>query len=149
MAGDAIRLETEFGAHSLEALIWVAETVDASVYAPGSLVRTASGFRFSLANPPLRIGAFSGLRLGVDGTWVPPDSVRVRLGPQGSWRDSVRLSPSNPLELQAGSWTEFEADCPLPAGPGPVTIRLELSNVAIPPLVWMEIHDTMREVAPP
>lgn len=149
LAGEAAQLEVEFGTHSLEALAWVARTVEASVYVPDSLVRTSAGFRFALANPPLRIGAFCGLRLLVDGTPMPPDRVRVRFGPGYPWRTSSHLSPEHPLELQGGSSTEFEADWPLVGAPVPITVRLELQSVAIPPLVWLEIHETPKESPAP
>ncbi|MCI4372518.1 MAG: hypothetical protein L3K02_02585 [Thermoplasmata archaeon] len=145
LIGEAIHLEVDFGSHSVEALAWIAETVNASVYVPDSLTRTPTGFRFSLANPPLRIGAFSGLRLRVEGTVVPPEVVRVRLGDGRPWRTSSELGPDRSLDLEAGNGIELEADWPLPPTPGPVTIRLELQSVAIPPLVWLELQETPRE----
>jgi len=144
LVGEAIRLELEFGTQSLEALAWIAETVEASVYVPHSLAKTPTGFRFALSNPPLRIGAFSSLLLRVDGTPVPLDRVRVRVGPDRAWRTTTQLDRVHPLELQAGSGLELEADWPLPEGSGPVTVRLELRSLAIPPLVWLEVRDTPR-----
>lgn len=149
LVGEAIRLEFEFGTHTLEALLWIAQTVNASVYVPGSLVRTSTGFRFALANPPLRIGGFSEVHLLVNGTTVPPDRVRVRLGPSHPWRTSSHLSSEEPLELQAGSSTEFDAEWPLVGHRAPITVRLEFQSVAIPPIVWLEIHETPGEVPAP
>ena len=146
LAGEAIRVEAQFGTQSLEALAWVASTVGASVYVPESLVRTPTGFRFALANPPLRVGAFSSLSLRVDGVVVPSDRVRVRLGPACPWRETALLTPSEPLELAAGTPIEFDADWPLREGGGEITLRLEFHNVAIPPLVWLEVRGTPREM---
>ncbi|MCI4364719.1 MAG: hypothetical protein L3K10_01450 [Thermoplasmata archaeon] len=145
LTGEAIGLGVDFGTGSLEALLWVARTVEASVYVPDSLVRTPTGFAFALANPPLRVGAFSGLRLLVDGVAVAPEHVRFRRGVGDLWRASSALGPAAPLALQAGTRTEFEADRVLPERPAPVTVRLELHNVAIPPLVWLEIRESVRE----
>lgn len=145
LVGDALRLEAEFGTHSIEMLAWIASTVEASVYLPSSMVRTPSGFRFSLANPPLRIGAFSALRVGVDGSTVPADQVRLRAGPGTPWRGSGELSPAHPLELEAGTRTEIDVQWPGVDGHRSVQVRLELQSVAIPPLVWLEIRDTPRE----
>ncbi len=148
LAGDAVLLEFEFGAQSLEALAWIAQTVENSVYVRDSLTRTPTGFRFSLANPPLRIGAFSELRLLVEGTAIPGDRVRFRLGPGQAWRTSAELSGDHPLELEGGSGLEFEADWAMAGVPETVTVRLELQSVAIPPLVWIEFREAMREAQP-
>jgi hypothetical protein len=145
LVGDAARLESEFGFRSLEALLWVAETVRNSVYVPNSLVRTSTGFTFALANPPLRIGAFSEIHLLVDGARVPPERVRFRVGPDAPWHTSTELGKDHPLELQSGSSSEFEADWPLEKRSEPLTVRLELRNVAVPPLVWLEIFESPRE----
>lgn len=147
--GEAIRLEVAFGTQSLEALAWLAQTVESSVYVLGSLEQTPSGFRFALANPPLRIGAFSGLRVLVDGVPVDSDRTRVRSGPGRPWRNTSQLGPAEPLELQAGTPTELEVDWPLTGTPTPITVRLELQSVAIPPLVWLELRDTPRGAVPP
>src|SRR5271170_2033022 len=112
LAGEAVGLGWDFGLDALEALTWVARTVEGSVYVPGSLTRTATGVRFALANPPLRIGAFSSVRVLVDGTPVPPDRVRVRHVPVGSWTVTSELTVDRPLALQGGSGIEFEVDGP-------------------------------------
>jgi hypothetical protein len=145
LADDAIGLGWDFGLGSVEALAWVARTVETAVYVPDSLVRTASGFRFALANPPLRIGAFSCVLVRVDGTPVPPDRVRVRHRPVGAWRTTSEIGTAQPLLLQAGNATEFDADWPVAPGSAPLLIRLELQNVAIPPLVWMEFREIPGE----
>jgi hypothetical protein len=146
---EGIRLEFEFGTQSLEALAWVGQTVETSVYLPGSLARTPTGFRFALANPPLRIGAFSSVRLLVEGTPVPSDRVRVRRSGEESWRVTSALGPSAPLELRPGDPTDFEAEWPLPSTSKTVHLRLEFRNVAIPPLVWVEFRDVPTEGSPP
>ena len=149
LATEAVGLGWDFGLETLEALAWVARTVQASVYISDSLVRTDKGFRFALANPPLRIGAFSSLRVLVEGVPIPPEQVRVRLTPAGPWKVSSEFGTEHPLELQAGSGIEFDTDWPIEAKSGPVRIRLELQNIAIPPLVWMEFRETPREIPTP
>jgi hypothetical protein len=149
LAGEAVGLGWDFGLETLEALAWVAQTVQTSVYVSNSFVRTATGFRFALANPPLRIGAFSSIRVLVGDVPVPPERLRVRLTPAGSWRFSSEIGTNEPLELQGGSGTEFDAEWPLDPPSGPVRIRLELHNVAIPPLVWIEFRETPKELPSP
>jgi hypothetical protein len=137
----------DFGAHPLEALLWVAETVERSVYEPGSLVRTPQGYAFTLANPPLRSGAFSGARLSIDRQAVEPQAFFVRERGR-TWRSAGALSRSAPLRLAPGERTEFRVDIPPTAEPKPMAIRLEFDSVAIPPLVWFEFEDLPREVGP-
>jgi hypothetical protein len=148
LARQVLALGVEFGAHSLEALVWVARTVEESVYVAGSLARTPTGFRFALANPPLRTGAFSSVRVLVDGRPIPSDHVRLRPGPLAPWRTVSSIGPDRPLELRAGTPTEFEADWRLGPKPTPLTIRLELQSVAIPPLVWLEFRQVPKEGRP-
>ncbi len=137
-----IKLDLEFGSHSLESLLRIAETVEESVYVPGSLETTPRGLRFALENPPLRMGAFRALRAFVNGAAVGPASVRFR-SPGGAWRDVRDLGHDRPLELLPGTKVDFELDVsPPPAGE--VTVRLELENIAIPPLVWFEFREPAR-----
>ena len=134
----------EFGSHSLEALLWVAETVESGVYRPGSLRRTSSGIAFVLDNPPLRAGAFAAARLLVDGTAVAPEMVRCRAMGSVSWQRFAELSTATPLELRPGMPTEVEAAV-IPSRPDErIAVRLELTSLAIPPLVWFEFSDLAR-----
>ncbi len=134
----------EYGAHSLEALLWVAETVENGVYRPGSLVRHDAGLAFILDNPPLRTGAFSSARLSVEGAPLAPEEVRCRVGPGGPWRRFDSISAATPLELRPGVPTEFETTATRGSAPGPITVRLELISLAIPPRVWFEFTDRAR-----
>lgn len=144
-----LALEIGFGTHSLEALIWIAESVEQSVYTPGSLVATADGLAFSLSNPPLRAGAFRGLRVRIDGGPVAPDRVRVRTTAGRTWRTAASVASDSPLALTPGDPIDFEIvglPVPMPRRP---TVRLELDSVAIPPVVWVEFTDDVRaEVTP-
>ncbi len=143
-----LTLEVEFGTRPLEALLWIAETIEESVYVPGSLARTPTGVRFALANPPLRVGAFGAVRLLLNGTNVPADRLRLRTGLAAPWRTAASVSRDAPLELAPGVPTEVAAETPPPAK-GPATVRLELESVAIPPLVWLEFSDEVRDGGPP
>jgi hypothetical protein len=136
-----ISVGREFGLHSLEALLWVAETVEESVYVPRSLTRSAQGLSFVLANPPLRVGAFSSLRLWVDRVEVPSARVRVGSGYPRVWKTATEFTGSAPLELRPGEPTEILLEQVSTSGEREVTVRLELQSVAIPPLVWFEFTE--------
>ena len=135
--------------HSLEALLWVAETVEESVYVPRSLSRNDRGLSFTLANPPLRAGAFSSLRLWVDRLEVSSGDVRVGKGTPRTWRTAAQINESAPLELRPGEPTEFALDRVSTGTEREVTVRLELRNIAIAPLVWFEFTEIPRGEAPP
>jgi hypothetical protein len=134
----------DFGAHSLEALLWVAETVEESVYRSGSLLRVPRGVAFVLDNPPLRAGSFKSARLTVDGTPIPAECVRVHAGTGSAWRSLSEVSQAAPLELVPGCPTDIEVECDIPAERERLRVRLELRPVAIPPLVWFEFSDALR-----
>lgn len=142
-ARQGFELGFEHGAHSVEALLWVAETVEESVYRSGSLLGGPDGLRFVLSNPPLRGGAFSALRLRVNGAAVAPDRFRVRTAGMADWRPAATLSKAAPVEIVAGRPVEFGAAVSLPVG-APAEVRLELECPAIPPLVWVEFRDIVR-----
>jgi hypothetical protein len=146
--GDVARLEADFGHQSIQALLWVASTIQAGVYVPGSLVRTSDGFRFALSNPPLRIGAFSSVRVLLDGRPVPPGAVRLRTQDGAPWRTAAEVSGTEPLVLETGRGSQYEVAVPGASGSRPITVRLEFQNVAIPPLVWLEFRETPREAGP-
>jgi hypothetical protein len=143
-----IALEVGFGTRSLEALVWIAETVEEAVYATGSLCWDAGLLSFELTNPPLRVGAFRALRAVVGGREVPPGRLRVRRGPGVPWRSAASLSAETPLELVPGQVTEFVIDAPTAPEAARITVRLELDSVAIPPLVWLEFSDDVRRGRP-
>ncbi len=139
----SISIGADFGAHPLEALLWVAETVERSVYEPGSLRATDGGISFALSNPPLRSGAFSSVRVLLDGQLLDARNVSVR--EEGRpWKSSDSFSRADPLRLAPGVRTEFHLRAPPPTVDRPLAVRLELKSVAIPPLVWFEFQDTLR-----
>jgi hypothetical protein len=144
-----LTLGVQFGTHPLEALIWVAETVEEGVYEAGSLRRTERGIAFALDNPPLRVGAFTYLRVVVDGAPVPGDRVRFRRGAGAPWRTPQSLGPDSPWDLAPGDRTEFEVDGMFGEGEEPLTVRLELRTPAVPPLVWFEFRESPSEAALP
>jgi hypothetical protein len=139
----------EFGMHSLEALLWVAETVEESVYVPRSLARNDRGLSFTLANPPLRAGAFSSLRLWVDRVEVSSNDLRIGKGSPRIWRTAAEINESAPLELRPGEPTEVSLDRVSTGAEREVTVRMEFQCIAIPPLVWFEFTETPRAEAPP
>lgn len=142
-----VTLGLDYGTHSLEVMLSVAETVEEAVLEPGSFVRTPGGLGFALANPPLRTGAFSSIRARVAGRAVPPEHVRLRGGAGEAWRRAADLSRTAPWTRGPGERTEFEID--LPSSPaGETTVRLEFECPAIPPLVWLEFTETPGERLP-
>ncbi|MFZ0700147.1 MAG: hypothetical protein WAN74_08200 [Thermoplasmata archaeon] len=143
-----LSVEREFGRQSLEALVSIAETIEESVYERGSLARTGAGFTFCLNNPPLRVGAFSSLQLIVEETPIPAERVRYRDGPGSAWRELSEISKERPLELGPGARFELSVSEPLPEDAKEAKVRLELQSIAIPPLVWFEFTDSVREEGP-
>lgn len=139
-------IEVDHGTRSIEAFLWIAETVESSVYRRGSLMRTPDGLRFVLDNPPLRSAAFSRLELALEGTPVPGGQVQLRRNGVGRWRTGSSVRPEAPLDFVAGDHLEVTVAGLVAAAPAPVTIRVTLETRAIPPPVWLEF----REVpAPP
>ncbi len=145
----AIALEVDYGGRSIEALLWVAETIEEAVYVPGSLAVRDGTLTFALANPPLRVGAFVAVRLRVDGRPVAPERLRFRAEEGRPWRTAAEVGAETPLELAPGRPVLFSAE-----GIGTITthrpaLRLELESLAIPPLVWVEFEDDVRVGDPP
>ena len=140
-----IALEVGYGGRSIEALLWVAETVEEAVYAPGSLALRQGTLTFVLSNPPLRVGAFHAVRLSVEGHPVPPDRLRFREGEGRPWQRASEVTRAFPLRLAPGRSVEFAADGVGPLSVARPTVRLELESVAIPPLVWVEFADEVRQ----
>ncbi|HTP54614.1 MAG TPA: hypothetical protein VML94_06635 [Thermoplasmata archaeon] len=144
VARQGLQLGIEYGPHSVEALLWIAETVEESVYRVGSLRGDGQGIRFTLGNPPLRSGAFSAVRLLWNGVPVDPAAVQLCPGGSASWRTAASLSPGDPIELHTGEPIEVAAAVGLAPVGASVDLRLELECPAIPPLVWIEFRDTVR-----
>lgn len=144
----ALELDVEFGTHSIESMVRIAEVVERSVYAAGSLRATPSGVRFVLENPPLRLGAFGAVRVRVDGAWIPPARTRLRTEGTTAWRTAQDVDRERPIVLLPGVPTEFEVD--LNERPGrELMVRLELESVAIPPLVWFEFREPIAAESGP
>ncbi len=143
----ALSIEHEFGTASLLELGRVALFLERAFYAEGSLVRTPTGIAFTLVNPPLRIGAFRGARLLLDGAEVAPTGCRVRVEGAPTALPFSAIDREHPLLLSPGKALHLEADLPPPA-PGRHVVRLELRSSAIPPLVWIEVHDEIRPGPP-
>jgi hypothetical protein len=142
-ARQGLEVGLEYGAHSLEALLWIAETVEESVYRTGSLARTPEGVRFTLSNPPLRLGAFSAVRLAWNGAPVPSGSLRIRAGIQGTWRVASEVTSPAPIDLLPGIPIDIEVALPPRSVGSSALVRLELECRAIPPVVWLEFRDAV------
>lgn len=150
LAGEAATLGIGFGGRTLLELARIAEYIERSVYVPGSFVRRPGGFRFHLANPPLRLGAFGAAEIHRDGVSLPSDRLWVQPGPSEPWRALSTLSRSAPLVLAPGRPVAFEAR----GGPELVegrsySVRLTLHSVAIPPPVWIEFRERIGRAEPP
>lgn len=143
-----LEVGVEYGTHSIETLLWIAETVEESVYEPHSLRRTAGGLAFALDNPLLRVGAFTSLVLQVNGVPVPGDRVRLRAGSGTPWRTALTVGSEAPLLLAPGDRTEFDVEGDFGRDPSEITVRLELRAPAIPPRVWFEFVEAPAEGGP-
>lgn len=140
---EGLEIGEEFGLPSLEELARVGRFLEHAFYEPGSLALGPDGVTFRLRNPPLRMGAFSRVRVRFDGTEV--DGERAWVQPDGA-PSPLRLNQidrEHPIALPIGRPTRFLLEIPTPVD-GPHTVRLELHSVAIPPLVWAEITDVVR-----
>jgi hypothetical protein len=137
---DGLTIGWQFGTRSLEQLVRVAQFLEHCVYEPGTLSRTPDGVAFTLHNPPLRMGAFSAVRLYWDGSPVPSSGARVLLEGETEGRSLQEIDAARPLTFVSGRRTEFRMVVPPPA-PGDHRVRLELQSLAVPPLVWFEFHD--------
>ncbi|HTW39713.1 MAG TPA: hypothetical protein VMF04_02490 [Thermoplasmata archaeon] len=136
-----LTIGVQFGTQSLEALLWVAQSIEEGIYADGSLRRTPDGIAFELDNPILRVGAFSDLSLRVNGTQVPGDRVRLRSGEGTEWRLGSSIRRDAPWELRPGDRSEFEVQGSFGHDTDPITVRIELRTPAIPPVVWFEFTE--------
>jgi hypothetical protein len=143
-----ISVVNEFGLRSAERLAFVADFLERSVYAPKSLRAVPEGIGFTLLNPPLRVGAFSSLRVAWDGTFHPPDRAFVRAEGRAIDRALADIGAARPVELRPGERVDFRLTG-IPADARPHRVRLELQNIAVPPLVWFEFEDTISEPARP
>jgi hypothetical protein len=148
LVAQGLRLGVEFGTHSVEALLWVAETVEEGVYEAKSLRWTAEGLEFALDNPPLRVGAFTSLVIRWDGSVVPADRIQWRSGPGTEWRPAESISAAAPLRLAPGDRTEFRLFGERGPRDREITVRLELHTPAIPPRVWFEFTERAEEAPP-
>lgn len=149
LARQGIALGVDYGGHSLESLVAVAEMVEAAVFEPGSLRRTLDGLSIALDNPPLRVGAFSTVRVLVDGEPIPAERVRLRSGEDGPWRTASSVTAGQTFDLGPGDRTEFAISTAAGRHPGPVRVRIEFVAPAIPPLVWIEVRETPVEPGSP
>lgn len=138
-----VALVSEFGLRSAERLAYVAEFLERGVYSPHSLRRAPDGLGFTLLNPPLRVGAFSSIRVAWDGTFVDSDHAFIRAEGRAIERPLSDIGVARPLELRPGERTDFRLTG-VPARAGTHRVRLELKNIAIPPLVWFEFSDTIH-----
>ena len=142
-----LSLVGEFGLRSAERLAYVADFLERSVYAPKSLRALPDGVGFTLLNPPLRVGAFSSLRVAWDGTFLEPDRTFVRGEGHAIDRALSDIGVARPIELRPGERVDFRLTT-VREDSKPHRIRLELQNIAVPPLVWFEFSDTIEKVSP-
>lgn len=134
----------EFGAQSLEELASVGEFLEHCVYEPRSLHRVPGGVAFTLRNPPLRMGAFSSIRVRWDHEPVPPGSVTLLREGEAIGRPLDAIDVHHPVAFSFGRRTSFRLGIGSPS-PGDHHVRLELQSVAVPPLVWFEFTEPVGE----
>lgn len=148
LARQGFELGWDFGMQALAEMGRVAELVEHAVYQQGSLGASPPGapgrVGFILRNPPLRVGAFSSVRLLWDGVPVDPDRSGVLVAGTGTWRKFSGVGPESPLSLPVGVRSTFALEPPTTALAGTHQVRMELESVAIPPRVWFEFTDAYR-----
>jgi hypothetical protein len=137
---EGISLIAEFGIRSTERLAYVADFLERSVYAPKSLRAIPGGVAFTLLNPPLRVGAFSAVRVSWDGKPLAPDRTLLRFEGHAVDRPISDISGSRPVELRPGQRVDFRL-MDVSATHGTHRVRMELQSIAVPPLVWFEFAD--------
>jgi hypothetical protein len=138
-----LSLSWQFSLRSASAFAGLGEFVLRNVYEFGSLTRTPTGLSFNLRNPPLRMGAFSGIAVFLDGNQVPPSAIRLQFADEPNLLSLAQVSAENPVVIPIGRRTRFSLDTP-PVSPGRHGFRLEMQSVAIPPLAWFEFDDILR-----
>ena len=137
----------EFGAQSLEELASVGEFLEHCVYEPSSLHRVPEGVAFTLRNPPLRMGAFSSVRVLWDHEAVPPGLVLLLREGEAVGRRLDEIDAHHPVAFSFGRRTSFRLGIGSPSR-GDHHVRLELQSVAVPPLVWFEFTEPVVEGLP-
>jgi hypothetical protein len=138
----------DFGPRSLEQLTRVAEFLERIVYERNSLRRTPDGVAFTLLNPPLRMGAFSSVRLYWDGVPVPGN--RAWLAPADRPHEVAldSIDRARPVAMGVGRRNRFRLALPRPPLPGTHHhVRVEMRSLAVPPLVWLQFADHLRPSA--
>ncbi len=138
-----------FGAGSLEELARTALLLERDIYRTGSLVRAGEEVRFRLANPPLRLGAFHRIALTWDGRPVPADAAWVATDRRPEPRILASVSRSEPVELVTGEGSAFALAIPEGAELGPHRVRIDFASGAIPPRIWLEFADVLRDGTEP
>lgn len=147
LVGQGVALGWDYGVHSLVGLARVAELLLHSVYEPGSLREEGGRVTFTLRNPPLRMGAFSGVRILWDGSLVDPSATQI--APDGvPPRTLSELGRESPVTIPVGRRTRFFLPA-VKADGHRHRVRLELQSVAIPPRVWYEFSDELRPGSAP
>jgi hypothetical protein len=148
LAKEGVILGWHFGSRSIAGLVRIAEYIQRSVYLEGSLRRTASGFRFILLNPPLRLGAFTSVELLLDAVPIPGSDVSLRSESMASPRTASSVTRETPVHWLPGMPVEVSVRVAPAPGEGVHSIRLNLRNAAIPPRVWFEFRDRISGKAP-
>jgi hypothetical protein len=141
---EGVSLLSEFGLRSTERLAYVAAFLERSVYARKSLRAVPNGVGFTLMNPPLRVGAFSSVRVAWDGVFRPLEQTFVRVQGHAVERSLADIILACPIELRPGQPIDFHLEG-IPTDTDAHRVRIELQNIAVPPLVWFEFTDTISE----
>lgn len=142
-----LHLALDFGLQPVEELARIAELLEHSVYESGSLGSNGREVTFTLLNPPLRTGAFDAARIFWDGASTPVVGAWAA-GPEEGPRPLETVRRDSPLVVPVGRRTRFGFPQRGLAASGTRKVRLELHSVAIPPLVWFEFSDRLREDPP-
>jgi hypothetical protein len=144
LLGQGLLIGRTFGARSIAGLLRTAELLERNLVEPGSGMVGPEGLEFLLRNPPLRPGAFYALRASVDTVPVPPELSFLGPAADDEVRSFAEISRENPVGLHAGVRQRVRLRSGTPMRPGTHTVRLELTNVAIPLTSWLEFTARFR-----
>lgn len=144
LLGQGLAIGRSFGPRAVAGLLRTADLVQRNLVDPDSFRVGPAGLEFRLWNPPLRPGAFFDLSARIDGLRVPAE--RSFVGPEEgpAERSFARITRESPIGLAPGVVHCVRLAPERPVPPGTHAVRLELRNVAIPLVSWLEFTGRFR-----
>lgn len=144
LLGQGLTIGRSFGPRAVTGLLRTAELVQKNLVDPDSLRVGTAGLEFELWNPPLRPGAFFALSARLDGRAVPAERSFIGPAEGPTERSFAGITRESPIGLASGVAQRVRLAPERSVPPGPHTVRLELRNVAIPLVSWLEFTGRFR-----